>query len=195
MKRPTEPTEHAEQAHVIQWAELNAGKWPCLRLLHAIPNGAFFGGEMKQLKGGKKVPVAAIRARKLKAEGLREGVPDLCLPVPSGPMHAMGGPEHLGLYIEMKRRTQGRASAMQKWWHQCLTAQGYRVALCHGAEEAIEVLRQHVRHAPTASLPPLPQTPRKKGARALLPASKKRRRVSAPLSKHRPFLIPPPQHG
>lgn len=157
MKRPSEPTEHAEQCAVMQWAQLNAGKWPCLRLLHAVPNGAFFGGEVKQLRGGKSVPVAAIRARKLKAEGLKEGVPDLCLPVPSGASHATGGPEHVGLYIELKRRTQGRASAMQKWWHQCLIAQGYRVELCHGAAAAIDVLRQHAQRAIQKQLPALPE--------------------------------------
>lgn len=200
--KPTEPTEHAEQCAVMTWAALNAAKWPCLRLLHAIPNGAFFGGEVKQLKGGKHVPVAAIRARKLKAEGLKEGVPDLCLPVPGradGPPSAGAAldgasalPSH-GLYIELKRRTLGRPSAMQQWWHQCLTLQGYRVALCRGADEAIDVLRQHVQHAPQITLPPLPDPATHKGALALLPASKKRRKVSAlPSKKTRPFLIPPP---
>lgn len=147
--KPTEPTEHAEQCVVMRWAELNAAKWPCLRLLHAVPNGAFFGGEVRELKSGKKVPVAAIRARKLKAEGLKEGVPDLCLPVPSGCATK-------GLYIEMKRRTQGRSSAWQTWWRDCLNLMGYRATLCHGADEAIEVLRQHVQHAPVIDWPPLP---------------------------------------
>jgi hypothetical protein len=191
MKRPTEPTEHAEQCVVLQWAALNAGKWPCLRLLYAVPNGAFFGGEVKQLQGGKSVPVAAIRARKLKAEGLKEGVPDLCLPVPSGAMQSLGGPEFYGLYIEMKRRTQGKPSAMQKWWHAALTAQGYRVALCHGAAAAIEVLRQHAQRSIPQDLPPLPE-PRPKGTRARQPAAKAKQ---AKKPVRRPFLIPPPSYG
>jgi len=185
-KRPTEPTEHAEQAHVIQWAELNAGKWPCLRLLHAIPNGAFFGGEMKTLKGGQKVPVAAIRARKLKAEGLREGVPDLCLPVPSGSATR-------GLYIEMKRRTQGKPSPMQTWWRQCLNLMGYRAELCHGAAEAIEVLRQHVQHAPKMTLPPIPEMA--KPVRTFKPVDKAKPAQAKKPMLRRPFLIPPPVHG
>jgi len=189
--KDTEPTEHAEQCAVMTWAALNAAKWPCLRLLHAVPNGAFFGGEVKQLKGGKSVPVAAIRARKLKAEGLKEGVPDLCLPVPSGPMHSMGGPAYFGLYIELKRRTQCRASEIQKWWHQCLAAQGYRVELCHGAEVAIEVLRQHVKHAIENRLPPLPEPVVKRATRPHRCAKHCGQGKPVPRAA-RPFLIPPP---
>lgn len=200
MKSP-EPTEHAEQCAVITWAALNAAKWPCLRLLYAVPNGAFFGGEVKKLKNGKNLPVSAIRARKLKAEGLKEGVPDLCLPVPSLVVRASarsesesrppkGGttnpePCH-GLYIELKRRTQGRASEMQKWWHQCLIAQGYRVELCRGAAEAIEVLRQHVKGAIENRLPPLPVVKQKKPGRARPDGLKPELRAKKPL----PFLYP-----
>lgn len=184
------PTEHAEQAHVIQWAELNAAKWPCLRLLHAIPNGAFFGGEMKTLKGGQKVPVAAIRACKLKAEGLREGVPDLCLPVPSDDGVATTSN---GLYIEMKRRTQGRPSAMQTWWRDCLTLMGYRAVMCRGAAEAIEVLRQHVQHAPKMTLPPIPKMA--KPVRTLKRVDKAKPAQAKKPMLRRPFLIPPPVHG
>lgn len=182
-KCPTEPTEHAEQCAVMTWAALNAAKWPCLRLLYAVPNGAFFGGEVKHLKGGKHVPVAAIRARKLKAEGLKEGVPDLCLPVPSGCAHR-------GLYIELKRRTLGKPSAMQTWWRQCLILMGYRAEICHGADEAIAMLRQHVQHAPKITLPPLPAPPVKKPR---LAATGRAKRAGKPIPRPaRPFLIPPP---
>ncbi len=185
---PSEPTEHAEQCVVMRWAALNAAKWPCLRLLHAIPNGAFFGAEVKHLRGGKAVPVAAIRARKLKEEGLKEGVPDLCLPVPSGRATR-------GLYIEMKRRTQGRPSAMQTWWRECLNLMGYRATLCRGAEEAIEVLRQHVQHAPAVTLPPMPEMA--KPVRRFKSVDKAQsKRVGKPvLRRARPFLIPPPSHA
>ena len=187
--KPSEPTEHAEQCAVMTWAALNAGKWPCLRLLYAVPNGAFFGGEIKTFASGKKVPVAAIRARKLKAEGLKEGVPDLCLPVPSGAAHH-------GLYIEMKRRRSGVSSAMQKWWRQCLILMGYRTELCHGAEEAIDVIKSHVMHAPKRHLPDMPAaktkgTP-KTEKRAREPSLRDRRSQPALPSKRRevPFLYP-----
>lgn len=180
--KPTEPTEHAEQCVVMTWAALNAGKWPCLRLLYAVPNGAFFGGEVKQLKNGKSVPVGAIRARKLKSEGLKEGVPDLCLPVPAGKTGRGGNFETVshGLYIELKRRTLGQPSAMQQWWRQCLILMGYRAELCHGAAAAIEMLREHVMHAPKTVLPPMPASKRKTGRLGdWEKMSKKRTRVSA----------------
>jgi len=126
------------------------------------------------------VPVAAIRARKLKAEGLSEGVPDLCLPVPSGSATR-------GLYIEMKRRTQGKPSPMQTWWRDCLNLMGYRATLCRGAEEAIEVLRQHVQHAPAVPLPPVP-VPRTR-------AVPKAKRAKKPVLRAPRPLLPPPGYA
>lgn len=158
MKAP-EPTEHAEQCAIITWAALNASKWPALHLLYAVPNGAFFGGEVKTFQSGKQVPVAAIRGRKLRAEGLKDGVPDLCLPVRS--------PQHAGLYIELKRRTLGQPSAMQNWWREALIAAGYHAILCRGADAAIEALRNYLKDCPRIELPPLPAAkpakPRKNG--------------------------------
>ena len=66
-------TEHEEQALVIQWAELHKRTLPGLELLHAIPNG-----------GDRDVRVAT----KLKAEGVKAGVPDLLLPVPASGFHS-----------------------------------------------------------------------------------------------------------
>lgn len=107
------PTEHAEQRALITWASLSTGKHPELRLLFAIPNG---GARSKAAAG------------KLKAEGVKPGVPDLCLPV------ARGG--HHGLYLEMKRVKGGTLSPEQKQWHQALTEHGYHVALCKGLQAA-----------------------------------------------------------
>ena len=78
--------EHAEQVAVVQWARFSAGRFPCLRWLHAIPNGGARGDNARS---------AAIRGAHLKAEGLTRGISDLFLP------HAARG--YHGLYIEMKR--------------------------------------------------------------------------------------------
>lgn len=88
-------------------------RWPELRLLHAIPNG-----------GKRDIRTAAM----LKAEGVKPGVPDICLPVPRGGKH--------GLYIELKRRKGGTVSEAQQAWIRALVAQGFVCAVCHGAEEA-----------------------------------------------------------
>lgn len=178
--RPTEPTEHAEQCAIITWSALNTGKWPVLHLLYAVPNGAFFGSETKTLKSGKKIPVAAIRAHKLKAEGLKEGVPDLVLPVPSQTHH--------GLYIELKRRTLGQPSPHQTWWKDSLLLLGYHAILCHGATEAITAIRAYLAHCPKVTLPPLPiHTPRK--PRSTTPRTHKSTPIPAK-TKSPTFLYP-----
>lgn len=115
------PTEAAEQMLVFQWAEWMRGKWPELERLYHCPNG------------GSRNPVEAAR---LKAQGVKAGVPDLFLPVPRGGYH--------GLYIEMKRQKGGRVSDDQKDWIAFLTAQGYRTAVCKGAEEAIDELKSYL---------------------------------------------------
>ena len=81
--------------------------------LHAIPN-AGAGAQRGQ-------------AGKLKAEGVKRGVPDLCLPVPIGRWH--------GAYVEMKRRGE-RPSEDQIAWGLYLKGAGYAYALCYTFEEA-----------------------------------------------------------
>lgn len=124
-------SEHSIQAAVITWAALNARKMPELALLFAIPNGASFGGEMKTLRSGRKIPVAAIRAHRMKAEGLKPGVPDLFLPVARAGAH--------GLFLEMKTDT-GRVNPAQAAWLAALEGQGYKVAVCRSFEEATRTL-------------------------------------------------------
>jgi hypothetical protein len=111
------PSEHDEQASLMQWCELNQGKYPKLKRLFAIPNG-----------GARHVVVA----RKLKAEGVRKGVLDLCLPVPSMLYH--------GLFIEMKRVKASYPTKEQKEEIEELRADGYRAEVCRGFEEARDVL-------------------------------------------------------
>ena len=113
-------SEHKEQVALFRWAEFAAARRPELRLLHAIPNG-----------GHRHKAVAA----RMKAEGVRRGVPDICLPVARGPYH--------GLYIEMKTR-RGRTSADQERWIAALRAQGYRAEVCRDWSEAREAIEQHL---------------------------------------------------
>lgn len=101
------PTEHDEQVALFQWADLAKGEYPELALLFAIPNG------------GKRHIVTAMR---LKDEGVKPGVPDVCLPVARGGYH--------GLFIEMKR-TGGRVSPEQQKWLSALRKQRYQTHLCY----------------------------------------------------------------
>ena len=107
------PSEREEQVNLIRWSTLLSKLHPELRLLHAIPNG-----------GHRNI----VTAKKLKAEGVSAGVPDLSLPVPRLDSH--------GLYVELKRRKGGRLSDEQTWWIAELRRQGYRVEVCRGWDKA-----------------------------------------------------------
>ena len=117
----TIPTEAQEQAALFQWARMQAGRYPELALIHAIPNG------------GSRHPA---EAKNLKAQGVKAGVPDICLPVPRGGCH--------GLYIELKRRKGGKLSPEQEQWISELTEQGYYAAVCKGWEVAAEFIKRYL---------------------------------------------------
>lgn len=111
------PTEAQEQTALIAWARLAEGKYPELSLLHHIPNG------------GHRYKAVAVAMQR---QGVRRGVPDLCLPVARGGAH--------GLYIEMKRTRGGSVLPEQAQWASLLREQGYRVELCKGWEQARDVI-------------------------------------------------------
>ena len=117
------PTEHEEQVLIFQWAEALSGIYPALRMLFAIPNGSY---KSKQ------------SARKFAAEGLKSGVPDICLPVPS-----VDGQYH-SLYIELKRKKGGKVSDEQKWWIGNLQFYGNRAHVAKGGAEAIEIIKDYL---------------------------------------------------
>ena len=115
------PKEGEEQATLFSWASMQSWKYPELALLFHVPNG----GARNKAEAGR-----------FKAEGVKAGVPDLCLPVPRGDRH--------GLFIEMKRRDGGTVSKEQKEWLARLTEQGYRAEVCKGWEEAARVIEDYL---------------------------------------------------
>lgn len=121
MTAPDVPTEHAEQANLIAWAQDAQHHHPELGLLFAIPNGEHRHWTV---------------AKRLKAEGVRPGVPDLMLPVPRSGWH--------GLFLELKKRTGGHVSTAQAGWHSGLLQQGYMVAVCRGAIDARNALIKYL---------------------------------------------------
>lgn len=112
--------EESEQIAIMQWAELARGKYPALKWLHHIPNG------------GQRSKATAAR---LKAAGVKSGVPDLCLPYPCGDYH--------GLYIELKVG-RNKPSANQNAWLDYLDGAGYCVRVCWGADEAIGEITRYL---------------------------------------------------
>ena len=97
---------------------MQVGKYPELSLLFHISNE------------GRRNPGRA------KAEGIKAGVPDLCLPVPRGKYH--------GAYIEMKRRKGSKTTKEQEEWLSALALQGYAVAVCKGWEEAAKFIKKYL---------------------------------------------------
>lgn len=116
------PTEHDEQVSLFQWSQIAACKYPELTLMFAIPNGGLRN---------------AIVAKKLKAEGVRQGVPDIFLPVPRSGF--------CGLFIEMKRVKGGRESQEQKDFREAVSALGYRSVVCKGWLEAKGTILEYLR--------------------------------------------------
>jgi len=105
-------SEHDEQRKLFQWAAYRTGVYPELALMFAIPNG-----------GHRHKAVAA----KLKAEGVKRGVPDMFLAVRRG--------DYAGLFLELKHG-RNKATPEQRQWIDRLTAQGYRALVVREFEGA-----------------------------------------------------------
>lgn len=121
------PLEKHSQEALFNWAALAIGRHPELATLFAIPNaGGFTGGFKANL----------LRVMAMKREGVKPGVPDVCLPVARGGYHA--------LYIEMKRENDGTLSADQRDWAKRLALYGNKVVVAHGFDEAKTVLEEYL---------------------------------------------------
>ena len=104
-------TEHQEQVLFVNWFEL---QFPKVKIF-AIPNG-----------GNRNI----VTAKKLKAEGVRKGVPDLFIP-------------EWRLWVEMKRKKAGRLSLEQSEWIIYLKDCGYSVIVGRGFEDARDKVLSH----------------------------------------------------
>lgn len=99
--------EKSEDREQIEFVSWIKQNYPEEKVIH-IPNGK------------KRSIIDAVR---LKAMGVMKGVPDLFFP-------------SLYLWIEMKKVKDGKLSPEQKVVMESLRRDGYRVAVCKGAEEA-----------------------------------------------------------
>jgi hypothetical protein len=101
---------------------------PELKWVHAIPNGGSRGDteQSRKVQGGK-----------LKAEGVKAGIPDLFVPIRRGKAG--------GLYIEMKK-PGGKPSAEQKEFGAFAIAQGYQFEVCDSYNKAVAVLKNYMQN-------------------------------------------------
>lgn len=106
--------ETTEQIKLFNWANNNLAALPCLTLMYHVPN------EGKRSNGAV-----------LKAMGMKNGVPDVVLPVARKNFH--------GLYLEMKYG-KNRETKEQKEFMELLRQQGYKTSVCYGFENAKEAI-------------------------------------------------------
>ena len=114
-------SESEEQAALFEWAEWQEGKYPELRLMYHVPN-----------EGRRSVVTGA----RLKREGMKKGVSDICLPAARGKYH--------GLYIELKAK-DGKATNEQLEFLERINEQEYFGCICRGAEQAQEVILKYLK--------------------------------------------------
>jgi hypothetical protein len=129
--RKTVPSEHDEQVVLVKWARIQSRTHPPLSTLFAIPNG-----------GHRYKSTAVSLAR----EGVRAGVPDLCLPWMS---KAPCGHVYGALWIELKRQRRrgvptGRVSPEQAWWRDALISAGHAHVVCYGFDQARAALLDYL---------------------------------------------------
>ena len=108
-------SEASEQIKVVQYCDL-------LNIpIFAIPN---------QRKCDPKT------GAHLKRQGLKPGVPDLCIPRARSGYHA--------LYIEMKHG-KGKLTLQQADWISLLRAEGMCAYCCYGADDAIALIEKYMK--------------------------------------------------
>lgn len=116
-------SEHGEQCAVFFWSVLNRQLYPELKWMFAIPNG-----------GGR----SAAQGSMLKAEGVKGGVADICLPVARQELH--------GLYIEMKKAKGVPSDVTQDQidFAAFVMLQGYAWRVAYGWEDAVVIISTYL---------------------------------------------------
>lgn len=112
-------SEHDEQTLLIKWFDI---QYKNKFVLFSIPNG-----------GARNLYVA----KKMKAEGVRAGVPDLFLAVPNK--------DYAGLFIEMKKEKGGVVSEYQKIMLSRLEQAGYKCIVCKGFDHAKAEIEEYLK--------------------------------------------------
>lgn len=142
------PLEHVEQVNFFGLVAALMPEHPWLGMMYAIPNGGERASRTA-FSRGRHVRVCTA-GKKLKAEGVKAGVPDIHLPAPRGNYH--------GLYIEAKRMpyrtakgklTRFYPSEEQKIFIAGLRALGHKVNVCEGSDAMIKTLIEYIDLGPT----------------------------------------------
>lgn len=110
--------EHDIQVALMRWMRLQHRK--AYKVTYATPNAA------------KRTP---RQGAYMKAEGLKSGVPDICIPIPRKGFGA--------LYIELKREG-GKLTDNQAEWLDNLNEAGNMAVLCVGFDAAKDTINSYL---------------------------------------------------
>ena len=170
--KDTRNAESASQRALFMWANMaanfgvNAAEWPnSYKIAGAAQQSLIdYNDQIPQLKYLFAIHNQghgdAIHGAKAVAEGLKKGVPDICLPVIIKFNGEFEPWFYHGLYIELKRkqvltegkrkaliqaRAVGKASTHQEDWQQFLRSQNYVCEICYGFEEARNLILKYLK--------------------------------------------------
>lgn len=113
-------SEHLEQVALFDLIRANEARYPMLAWVFAVPNG------------GSRHPAVA---RKLKAEGVRRGISDICVPIARKGYH--------GAFIEMKYG-KNKLTSEQTAFHKFLEDGGYFTATAYGSQDAQRQIEEYL---------------------------------------------------
>lgn len=124
-------SESGHQKALFCWAKQNEHLYPQLKWLFAVPNGFYSDSGQKA---------------KMKAEGLKDGVPDVLFPVYSKWMMGSGWIEfkYSGLAIEMKVKKNKTSEEQDKWIDHFKEVKWF-CAVCYSWEEARDVILNYLK--------------------------------------------------
>ena len=111
--------EHQEQVALFKWLAIKHPEQDAVT--YAVPNAA------------RRSP---RQGAYMKAEGLKAGVPDICMAYPSNGWN--------GLYIELKT-IKGRPTESQIGWITRLESNGYAAEICYGLDHAMRTIDDYLK--------------------------------------------------
>ncbi len=117
-------SEHDHQVFVFQVLALNESLDPRLKWIYAIPNG------------GHRHPATA---GKLKAEGVKRGISDICLPFPGEDQEY----EYHGAYIEQKDG-KNKPTKEQDQFLSFIAEQGYLGFVSYSADATLDFIEGYM---------------------------------------------------
>ena len=109
------PSERDEQIAFVKWIKLKGYR------------------VVASANGGSRNLIEAVN---LKRMGVSKGFPDIFVPLVSGNLS--------GFFVEMKRRSGGKATNEQKEWIDYLNENGYFAVVSYGCEEAINYFNYYI---------------------------------------------------